>query len=113
MTGRVKWFNNKSGYGFITTLIDEVEKDVFVHHSAITVSSSQYKYLVQGEYVQFNLDRLAEGSSHEMQAMNVRGINNGPLQCESRLQRSDRRPMREISGVAGSGASAPVASAHP
>lgn len=104
MMGRVKWFNNKSGYGFITTMVDNVEKDVFVHHSAITVSSSQYKYLVQGEYVQFNLDRLADGSSHEIQAMNVRGINNGPLQCESRLQRSDRRPMREISGVTAGGA---------
>lgn len=93
--GRVKWFNNKSGYGFITATVDGVEKDVFVHHSAISVSSSQYKYLVQGEYVQFNLDRLAEGSSHEVQAMNVRGIQGGPLQCESRRQRMERRPARD------------------
>jgi len=93
--GRVKWFNNKSGYGFITATIDGVEKDVFVHHSAISVSSSQYKYLVQGEYVQFSLDRLAEGSSHEIQAMNVCGIQGGPLQCESRRQRMERRTVRD------------------
>jgi cold shock CspA family protein len=98
--GRVKWFNNKSGYGFITTAIDGVEKDVFVHHSAISVSSSQYKYLVQGEYVQFQLDRLAEGSSHEIQATNVRGIQGGPLQCESRRQRQERRPTRDAAPVA-------------
>jgi cold shock CspA family protein len=105
--GRVKWFNNKSGYGFITATIDGVEKDVFVHHSAISVSSSQYKYLVQGEYVQFNLDRLAEGSSHEVQAMNVRGIQDGPLQCESRRQRMERRPVRDA--PVSSGAPAPAA----
>ena len=107
--GRVKWFNNKSGYGFITTKIDDVEKDVFVHHSAITVAASQYKYLVQGEYVQFNLDRLSEGSSHEMQAINVRGINNGPLQCESRLQRVDRRVRDAIAPSHASAGLAPHA----
>jgi cold shock CspA family protein len=106
--GRVKWFNNKSGYGFITTTVDGAEKDVFVHHSAISVSSSQYKYLVQGEYVQFNLDRLAEGSSHEVQATNVRGVQGGPLQCESRRQRIERRPVRE----APSATSGTVAALH-
>jgi len=90
--GRVKWFNNKSGYGFITSTIEGTERDIFVHHSAIQVGSSQYKYLVQGEYVQFTVEKLAEGSSHEIQATNVSGINGGPLQCESRRQRFERRP---------------------
>ena len=34
ITGRVKWFNNKAGYGFITiTDGDRVGTDVFVHHT--------------------------------------------------------------------------------
>ena len=46
--GRVKWFNNKAGYGFITvTDGDRSGKDIFVHHSGIKVGSEQYRYLVQ------------------------------------------------------------------
>lgn len=93
--GRVKWFNNKSGYGFITAKVDGKESDVFVHHSAIQVSTSQYKYLVQGEYVQFNLEHL-EGSNHEFQATSVSGIDGGPLQCESRRQRVERKTPAEV-----------------
>ena len=59
ITGRVKWFNNKAGYGFITiTDGDRVGTDVFVHHTRVVVESEQYKYLVQGEYVQFELSDL-------------------------------------------------------
>ena len=54
--GRVKWFNNKAGYGFITVTSGEhTGVDVFVHHSVIHVGSEQYRYLVQGEYVIFNM----------------------------------------------------------
>jgi cold shock CspA family protein len=39
-TGRVKWFNSKAGYGFITvTDGPKSGTDVFVHHSAIKVES--------------------------------------------------------------------------
>ena len=56
LTGRVKWFNNKAGYGFITvTDGSRSGSDIFVHHSVIGVASQQYKYLVQGEYVEFDL----------------------------------------------------------
>jgi len=49
--GIVKWFNNKAGFGFVTTLEDS-GKDIFVHHTGVSVDREQYKYLVQGEYRQ-------------------------------------------------------------
>jgi len=83
-TGRVKWFNNKAGYGFITvTDGPRSGTDVFVHHSAISVANEQYKYLVQGEYVEFELSYVKTGT-HEFQAANVGGIKSGQLMCETR-----------------------------
>jgi len=95
-TGRVKWFNNKAGFGFITITDGERSgTDIFVHHSAIKVDSEQYKYLVQGEYVDMNLLRTTEGP-HEFQASNVSGIKGGKLMCETRREfRTTRNNYRE------------------
>jgi len=84
--GRVKWFNNKAGYGFITvTTGPKTDSDIFVHHKAINVSVEQYRYLVQGEYIEFSLEQLKD-SAHEYQAVNVSGINGGKLMCETRRE---------------------------
>jgi len=84
LLGRVKWFNNKAGYGFITvTDGPQSGSDIFVHHSAVGVSNEQYRYLVQGEYVEFGLSPL-ENSSHKFQASRVTGIKGGKLMCETR-----------------------------
>ena len=89
--GCVKWFNNKAGYGFISvTSGDHTGTDIFVHHSSIQVSKEQYKYLVQGEYVHFDLTK-ADAGSHEWQASNVRGLNNGKLMCETRFEARNNR----------------------
>jgi CspA family cold shock protein len=86
LTGRVKWFNNHAGYGFITvTDGDRSGSDVFVHHSALEVESQQYKYLIQGEYVEFGLVK-SNGGNHEWQASNVNGIKGGKLMCETRRE---------------------------
>jgi len=84
--GRVKWFNSKAGYGFITVTTGPKEgSDIFVHHSGISVVSEQYKYLVQGEYIEFSIDLLKD-SAHELQAVKVSGINGGKLMCETRRE---------------------------
>lgn len=88
-TGRVKWFNNKSGFGFITTTEDE--QDIFVHHSSISVDSEQYRYLVQGEYVEFARINTSN-PTHSCQAGNVRGIKGGKLMCETRNEFRSVKP---------------------
>lgn len=86
LTGRVKWFNNKAGYGFITvTDGSRSGSDIFVHHSGINVENQQYKYLVQGEYVDFVLEK-AESGNHEYHATSVHGVNGGKLMCETRRE---------------------------
>jgi cold shock CspA family protein len=105
LTGRVKWFNNKTGFGFITALGDsegvKEGSDVFVHHSAIKVAQEQYRYLVQGEYVEFVLSKLtasgATASKHEFQAVDVNGVKGGKLICETRWE------SRTVSGGGGGG----------
>jgi CspA family cold shock protein len=84
MLGRVKWFNNKAGYGFITvTDGPKSGTDIFVHHSAVNVENQQYKYLVQGEYIEFDSVKTDSGK-HEVQAANVSGVRGGKLMCETK-----------------------------
>lgn len=108
LTGRVKWFNNRAGFGFVTVLSgDKKNEDVFVHHTGICVDSEQYKYLVQGEYVSFVL-KLSDSSEHPYQAGSVKGVLEGPLMCETRFanrstsegDESQSRPRRRPRGRA-------------
>ena len=63
MVGRVKWFNNDKGYGFIEYKENE---DVFVHYSAIQIDG--YKTLSEGQLVEFKLVETSKG----YQALNVK-----------------------------------------
>lgn len=83
--GRVKWFNNKAGYGFLKVVEDNgIEtEDVFVHHSVIKVAKEQFRYLVQGEYIDFTIGLLETGQ-HKFQATEVSGVNGCKLMCETR-----------------------------
>ena len=60
--GKVKWFSNQKGYGFITP---ESGKDVFVHHSVI--QGEGYKSLEEGQEVEFEIEKGPKGE----QAKNV------------------------------------------
>jgi cold shock CspA family protein len=90
--GRVKWFNNVSGYGFITVTDGKHSgTDVFVHHTSIIVNNSQYKYLVQGEYVSFSLANVVKDGKDALNAVNIRGVGGGMLMCETRQSMKESR----------------------
>jgi cold shock CspA family protein len=98
--GQVKWFNNKAGYGFITVGdCEQAGKDIFIHYSSIGEDDTNYKYLVQGEYVEFVLDK-STSESHEFHATRVSGVKGGKLMCETRrlahtnADGSERQPYR-------------------
>lgn len=67
-TGKVKWFSDMRGYGFIT---DEDGNDVFVHYSSIQMEGR--KSLNQNDIVEFE---IGEGTTGRTQAVNVKRISN-------------------------------------
>lgn len=92
--GCVKWFNLKTGFGFLTvvggsdgnesrTVPVKVGSEMFVHHTNVRVKDEQYRYLVQGEYVEFSVSEVSNGQ-HSYQAIDVTGVCGGKLTCETR-----------------------------
>lgn len=67
-TGKIKWFSDMRGYGFIT---DEDGNDVFVHYSSIQMEGR--KSLNQNDIVEFE---IGEGTTGRTQAVNVKRISN-------------------------------------
>ena len=63
--GKVKWFSNQKGYGFIS---QDNGKDVFVHFSGIV--SEGYKSLKEGQEVEFEITQGTKGE----QAANVKVV---------------------------------------
>lgn len=57
VTGKVKWFNDGKGYGFITP--ENGDKDCFVHYSAI--QGSGFRSLREGERVEFEIVQGEKG----------------------------------------------------
>ena len=95
LTGLVKWFNNKAGYGFITVCDgDHRGKDIFVHFSSIRIENTQYRFLTQGEYVEFALVK-SDNEKHEYLAVDITGIKGGPIMCETRRVNLSTKPRGE------------------
>ena len=70
MSGKVKWFNNDKGYGFIDYTNGE---DIFVHYSAI--KQEGYKTLSEGQEVEYELLETEKG----LQAINVKEVSNATI----------------------------------
>ena len=64
--GKVKWFNSKKGYGFITD--DETEKDIFLHVSAL--EESKLKTLNEEQQLEFEIKK----ENNKLQAINLKKI---------------------------------------
>jgi cold shock protein len=64
LSGKVKWFNNAKGYGFI--LADGRDEDLFAHYSAIQMDG--YKTLKAGQPVNFDIIQGPKG----LHAVNIR-----------------------------------------
>ncbi len=79
----------KTGFGFLSVVQSvcgsdlKVGSEIFVHHSNVKVAEEQYRFLVQGEYVEFDVSNVANGQ-HSCQAVNVTGMFGGKLMCETR-----------------------------
>jgi CspA family cold shock protein len=60
-TGKVKWFNDSKGFGFVTP--DNGQKDCFVHHT--TIQGSGYKSLQEGDTIEFDIVEGQKGPAAE------------------------------------------------
>lgn len=66
ISGKVKWFNNAKGYGFIVA--DGGDEDMFAHYSSITMEG--YKTLKAGQSVLFDTKQVENG----IHAINISAI---------------------------------------
>ena len=64
--GKVKWFNSKKGYGFITE--DETEKDIFLHVSAL--EDSKLRILKEEQKIKFDIKE----EKNKLQAINIKKL---------------------------------------
>ena len=76
LTGQVKWFHVRKGYGFIHT--EDLNSDVFIHYSAIVKNNPRkfMKSVAKGEIVEFD---VVMNSRNLPEAANVTGPNNKPV----------------------------------
>jgi CspA family cold shock protein len=65
-TGKVKWFNSKKGYGFITE--DKTEQDIFLHVSAL--EESKLKTLKEEQKLGFEIKK----ENNKLQAINLKKV---------------------------------------
>lgn len=82
LKGRIKWFNNAKGYGFLE--YEDSDQDVFIHYSVI--EGDGYKTLIRGEEVEFELE---DGERGPLAKRVLRGDNPEATVDESLIRSSE------------------------
>ncbi|OLU32940.1 cold shock domain protein CspD [Pseudomonas sp. PA15(2017)] len=83
LSGKVKWFNNAKGYGFI--LADGRDEDLFAHYSAIQMDG--YKTLKAGQAVSFDIIQGPKGL-HAVNISTAQAVQDAPAPAASKVQAS-------------------------
>ena len=65
-SGKIKWFNSKKGYGFITE--DKTNKDIFLHVSAL--EESKLRILKEEQQIKFDIKE----EKNKLQAINIKKL---------------------------------------
>jgi CspA family cold shock protein len=92
VSGIVKWFNSRKGYGFITpdgTPEGAENADIFVHHTNIKMEG--FRVLYQGDKVTFDIEDGAKGK----EARNIEVTERAPRPKRRRGPRTDKEPSEE------------------
>lgn len=76
--GKVKWFNNAKGYGFLNA--NNLDQDIFIHYSSIEMDG--YKYLKAGQVVEYKLQDGPKG----LHAVNIRPLEETLVETEDTLE---------------------------
>lgn len=89
-TGKVKWFNNAKGYGFV--IAEAGGEDLFVHYSSIQMDG--YKTLKAGQDVEFDIEQGPKG----LHAVNIRSFESEGISVTApqvgRSDGDDERPAK-------------------
>eukprot|EP00559_Dactyliosolen_fragilissimus_P007201 CAMPEP_0184863676 /NCGR_PEP_ID=MMETSP0580-20130426/12147_1 /TAXON_ID=1118495 /ORGANISM="Dactyliosolen fragilissimus" /LENGTH=250 /DNA_ID=CAMNT_0027362145 /DNA_START=29 /DNA_END=781 /DNA_ORIENTATION=+ len=95
ITGTVKWFSNRKGYGFITPVEgSSTSEDVFVHQSVI--NSEGYRTLDEGWTVEFKIGRDDDG---KIKAEHVTAPGGGPCTGPRVRRRRENKSRNEIKPI--------------
>ena len=86
-TGKVKWFNNAKGYGFV--IAEAGGEDLFVHYSSIKMDG--YKTLKAGQDVEFDIEQGPKG----LHAVNIRSFESDEIPTAALEPNGERRTTDE------------------
>lgn len=96
--GRVRWYDRKKGFGFVSITDGErAGDDIFVHHTEVQSEHKQFCFLVEGEYVEFSIEqRDTNDEKPRVVATHITGVKGGKLLCETRYDSyMERKKYRE------------------